>query len=50
MKISFYSTSEFLSPISNDLKNIPNGYTLLVKIPPQGEDLMTAEELQETQS
>ena len=49
LKISFNNTSEFLTPLSDDLTNIPNGYTLIVKLPPQSEDLMTEDELQQVQ-
>ena len=50
LKISFFNTSEFLSPLSDDKINIPDGFTLTVEVPPQGEDLMTAQELQQVQT
>ena len=45
LKISFYNTTSFMKPKNEELGSIPDGYTLTIKVPPQGENLMTTTEL-----
>ena len=42
LKISFLNAKSFMSPQEDGLESIPDGYTMTIKVPPQGENLMSA--------
>ena len=37
MKISFFNTAKYLSPSEEGMMPIPDGFTMTIKLPPQGE-------------
>ena len=49
LKITFQNTKEYLTPRNETLSSIPDGYTIVIKLPPQGDGLMSKEQLQQTQ-
>lgn len=46
LKITIRSASKFLQPQDPKFESVPDGYSLTLKLPPQGPDLMTEEELE----
>ena len=46
LKIILFNTEQFLKPVNKELGNLPDGYTITVKIPPQSNELLSIEELQ----
>lgn len=36
MKISFFNTEKYLQPSKEGMYSIPDGYTMVIKLPPQG--------------
>ena len=42
LKITFKNASDFMNPENKGLESVPDEFTLTVKIPPQGENLMSA--------
>ena len=45
MKIKFANADTFFQPENSSLQPLPNGYTLVQKIPPQGKNLLSQEEV-----
>ena len=50
MKIQFFNTDRYLKPQNGDKSSIPDGYTVVIKLPPQGgDDAMSPQELENNQ-
>ena len=45
LKIIFFNADQYLKPLNKELGNLPDGYTISTKIPPQSDDLLSTEEL-----
>ena len=48
IKMTLFNTNEFLAPKNQTLASIPDGYTIVVKLPPQGSGLMSSRALLST--
>lgn len=46
LKISFYNTKVWISPIDDKKNSIPDGYILAIKVPPQGKNLLSSSEVE----
>ena len=43
LKVTLSNTKKYLQPENSDLETIPDGFTLSIKLPPQGVNLMSKE-------
>ena len=50
LKITFSNAQEYLLPQNDQLLSVEDNFTIAIKIPPQGEDLMTPQELASAQA
>ena len=41
LKIILFNADQYLKPLNKELGNLPNGYTITVKIPPQSDELLS---------
>ena len=47
LKIQFFNTNKYLKPQNGDKSSIPDGYTVVLKFPPQGgDDAMSPKEVE----
>ena len=45
LKVTINNSEEFLQPQNQALKTISDGFTIVIKLPPQGDNVLSAEEL-----
>ena len=47
LKIILFNADEYLKPFNKELGNLPDGYTITIKIPPQSDELLSIKELEQ---
>ena len=47
LMVTFYNSKAFMAPVDQSKNSLPDGFTRIIKLPPQGVNLMTVEELNE---